>query len=129
MNAPDLYDADGDGIPDRRQETRRATDDDDALDSAALLGYEAWAGRVWRHRGKILAVFTLLSWLAGCVAGYLGRANDLNDVRDRLSRVEGVVSEVQKNESLKMSMLCSLTRRIDPLGLPPECGAIQRTRP
>jgi hypothetical protein len=113
---------------DRRKQIRREDDmRDDALDPAILLGYEAWAGSVWRHRGKIAAGIGMLGTLVGCVAGYIGRAHDLDDVKSRLARVEETQATLLQSESLKMSMLCSLTRRIDPLGTPAECGAIQRS--
>jgi hypothetical protein len=65
----------------------------------------------------------------GCVVGYVGRAHDLDDVRVRLAKVEQYQAEQVKTEALKMSMLCSLTRRIDPLGTPAECGDFQRPGP
>jgi hypothetical protein len=121
----DVFDATGRAYegPERRDGYPRRDDDmrDDALDPAILLGYEAWAGRVWRHRGKLAAIIGLAGSAAGCVAGYLGRAGDLAKMDSRLTRVEGAQAILQQNEDAKMNMLCSLTRRIDPLGLPLQC--------
>lgn len=116
------------GPPERRVRTRRAGDED-KLDPSVLLGYERWAGQIWRHRGKVAAAIGMTASLAGCVVGYLGRAHDLDAVKaritadsTRLANVEVVVSEQAKLEALKMSMLCSLVRRVDPPGVPAECG-------
>jgi hypothetical protein len=59
----------------------------------------------------------------------VGRAHDLDDVRVRLAKVEQYQAEQVKTEALKMSMLCSLTRRIYPQGTPAECGDFQRPGP
>lgn len=83
----------------RRKKSRREEDElrDDALDPAILLGYEQWAGMVWRHRGKILAAFTVLSGAVGCVAGYLGRQHDLDDVKLRVTKVETAQDSLRAN--------------------------------
>jgi hypothetical protein len=121
--------------PDRRHVGRRQGDDlhDDALDPAILLGYEQWAGQVWRHRGKLAAIIGMTGSLAGCVVGYLGRSHDLDGVKThvtvdsaRIAKVEEFQAAQERTEAVKMQMLCSLTRRIDPLGVPVECGAIQK---
>lgn len=107
--------------------------DDDALDPAVLAGYEQWAGQMWRNRGKIAAVLAVCSSLAGCVVGYLGRAHDLDLVRTevtvtvtRLEKVEAAVTEQAQAEAVNRQMLCSLVRRVDPPGVPPECGMAPR---
>jgi hypothetical protein len=137
MIPPELFDAEGKPMPERRKGARREDDlRDDALDPAVLLGYEQWAGMIWRHRGKILFAFTVLSGAVGCVAGYLGRQHDLERVNervtansDRITKVEQLQAEQRQMEPVKMLMLCSLTRRIDPQGVPAECNQTQRGRP
>ena len=134
MTERGVFDANGEPVIDRRVLTRREDDlRDDALDPAHCSYPSSTAGSVWKHRGKIAVAIGLVSTLAGCVAGYLGRADDLNDVRARLARdsarttaLESDVGRLERNESLKMLMLCSLTRRIDPLGVPVECGTLAR---
>ena len=118
---------------DRRHGSGRRTSDEDALDADVLLGYEKWAGQIWRHRGKLAAIIGMTGSIAGCVVGYLGRSHDLDAIRVhvsadslRLARVESVQLEQAKLEALKMSMLCSLVRRVDPRGVPVECGTMTR---
>lgn len=120
MNPP--FNTLGNPRPERRRSSGRRSEDE--LSSEILLGYERWAGAIWRHRGKVAAMIGMTGSLVGCVVGYVGRAHDLDDVRSRLVKVEQYQEDQVKTEALKMSMLCSLMRRIDPLGTPVECGTM-----
>jgi hypothetical protein len=112
--------------PERRQSGGRRADDE--LTPEILLGYERWAGQLWRHRGKLAVLIGATTSLAGCVVGYMGRAHDIDEVKVRLARVEVVQDEQVRLEGVKMQMLCSLVRRIDPLGVPADCTAPQVRR-
>lgn len=120
----------------RRQQAGRRETDDDKLTAEILLGYERWAGAVWRHRGKVLFACSLLAGATGCVVGYLGREHDLDNVRTavsvnakRITKLEEVQAAQLQSEPLNRQMLCSLMRRIDPNGVPPECNAPPTPRP
>lgn len=96
--------------------------DEEALDPHVLRGYERWAGQMWKHRGKIALVFGTCTSIAGCVVGYMGRAHDMDDFKTRLTKVEVVQNEQVRLDGVKMQMLCSLVRRIDPPGVPADCN-------
>lgn len=107
---------------------------DDELSTDILLGYERWAGHFWRHRGKIAAAIGLLGSALGCVAGYLGRAHDLDQVKAQLSVNTADIRTLEQRQTeheidvrVNRQMLCSLTRRLDPAGLPEECTAAPTT--
>jgi hypothetical protein len=127
MNPPELFDAGGQRVPDRRHSHGRRSEDE--LAPELLLGYERWAGHVWAHRGKIAAMIGMAGSLAGCVVGYFGRAHDLDDMKLRVARVEtrldsavADVRELTTSARIQNITLCSLSRRLDPAGTPAECG-------
>jgi hypothetical protein len=138
VNAPDLFDAEGRPIPERRHERRREED----VDPELFVGYEAFVRFMVAKRLRFGAIVGFVCTAGGYTVAAIGAPREVvklraevhssDSVRDiRVARIEGSIQvgegrlqRLENSDTFKMYLLCVLVRRTDPNATPPECGAI-----
>lgn len=127
----DVYDTDETHVPERRDRSRhgRRKPDDDTLEPEQLSGWVKWAKWATLHHAKL----TLAWGGAMAIGGYLIATYGLNQ---RVAYLEKIVAhsveridQIERSEALKFYMLCTMVKRIDPPGTPPECGPASAPTP
>lgn len=88
---PDLYDAEGKMIPERRHQGRR----EDDLSDEARHGVLFWAKLMLLHRIKIVAVVIALVGPTGYMAGCGARVNEFDAVKRDVSVLKEEVRDVK----------------------------------
>lgn len=138
MNPPDLFDAEGRPIPERRQQHRREND----VEPELFVGYEAFVRFMVAKRLRFGALVGFVCTAGGYTVAAVGAPRDVvklraevhssDSIRDiRVARIEGSIQvgegrlqRLENSDTFKMYLLCVLVRRTDPNATPPECGAI-----
>lgn len=131
----DVYDTDEtqvpEHVPERRDRSRhgRRKPDEDTLEPEQLSGWVRWAKWATLHHAKL----TLAWGGAMAVGGYLIATFGLNErvayLEKAVARNIERIDQIERSEALKFYMLCTMVKRIDPPGTPPECGPASAPTP
>ena len=114
----------GNGTPDRRKpgdhpKVGGSRDDDPELDVAKRWTF--WVKFLVFHRGKLTALATALAAIAGYTVAAYGLGRRVDKVEALATSTEKRVSRLEQSDPIKLYLLCTLVRRIDPPAEPPEC--------
>lgn len=129
---PDLYDARGGMIPERRHDVRR--EDDPDVD--VLRGVNYWAKLVLVHKSKLIVLFTLAGTIGGYMAGCGRRLGDLDVVKADVTQLKGGLVAVEKEvvnlkggQKLQQYIMCVSVPKNAPAEAHALCDAIVERGP
>jgi hypothetical protein len=95
VNAPDLYDKDGQLVPERRRSAGRRAVDEDSIDPAVLLGWVTWVGRLWVRRKRLWALVSALLLVVGYLSGWVTKARAMAALERRVEKVENATDSLR----------------------------------
>lgn len=88
MNPPDIYDAGGQLVPERRRTQGRRQADDEGVDPVVVAGWLTWVGQLIAARKRLVALVTTIAAAVSFLAGYATKARAIDTLEKRMGRNE-----------------------------------------